>query len=70
MINSEVKKLRSGLYEIFWDSGGSSLASVGVTRSGWFWMAPINWVTADNEGCSWGQVSHVMRLDNMLAIRE
>lgn len=32
-----------GLYEIFWKSGGSSLASVGNLSDGVRWIAPVNW---------------------------
>lgn len=36
-----------GLYEIFWKSGGSSLAAIGNMKNGIRWIAPTNW-TSDN----------------------
>jgi len=43
MTRTEVQKLEHGLYEIWWVSGGSSLASVGSKPNGQRWMAPTNW---------------------------
>lgn len=70
MTEDEVSNLRSGIYQIFWDSGGYSLASVGVTRTGGKWLAPINWVAADNEGHTWCQVVHAVRIDHLMPILE
>lgn len=56
----KVKGLQHGLYEIYWTSGGSSLAAVGYDRAGWCWMAPVNWtsgVTTD-----WYQVKAIKLL--------
>jgi len=39
-------KIPFGLYEIFWKSGGSSLASVGNMHDGVRWIAPSNWTSA------------------------
>lgn len=39
-----IDDIRPGLYIVYWKSGGSSLASFGVTREGNLWIAPINWV--------------------------
>jgi len=44
----ELHKIPFGLYEIFWKSGDSSLASVGNMYNGVRWVAPINW-TSDND---------------------
>lgn len=43
-----VAKLPLGLYRIYWDSGGSSLAAVGNSPDGRRWMAPINWVSGSS----------------------
>jgi hypothetical protein len=32
-----------GLYRIYWQSGGSSLAAVGNLHCGTRWIAPVNW---------------------------
>lgn len=37
-----------GLYEIFWSTGGSSLASIGGLRDGGRWIAPTNWTSKDS----------------------
>ena len=44
----DLHKIPFGLYEIFWKSGGSSLASVGNMHDGVRWIAPINWTSADS----------------------
>lgn len=47
MRRKEALELRHGLYEIFWKSGGSSLASIGSTHKGQRWFAPANWTSAN-----------------------
>ena len=44
----DLHKVPFGLYEIFWKSGGSSLASVGNMHDGVRWIAPTNWTSADS----------------------
>lgn len=44
----ELHKVPLGLYEIFWKSGGSSLASIGNLHDGVRWIAPINWTHQDS----------------------
>lgn len=45
MKNKEVKKLHSGLYEIYWkDEVGISLAAIGTKEDGTRWIAPCNWL--------------------------
>lgn len=41
-VGENMKNCKLGLYEIFWKSGGSSLASIGQTNSGVKWIAPYN----------------------------
>ena len=46
MTPEEVKKIRPGLYEVFWresKGGGSSFAAVGIGRDGGRWIAPADW---------------------------
>lgn len=50
MTLKEAKKLKNGLYKIYWKDGGYSLASIGRLHNGKPWFAPDNW-TAVNE---WG----------------
>lgn len=45
-----VNKLKLGLYRVYWKSGGSSLAAVGMTYDGGRWLAPINWTHPDTDG--------------------
>lgn len=40
-INS--RDIRPGIYTVFWKSGGTSIAAIGMTESGSRWIAPINW---------------------------
>lgn len=56
---------RSGLYRVFWKSGGSSLAAIGILSNGDRWIAPTNWVTpgtmaSDGE---WGDVKRLEPID-------
>lgn len=47
MTVTDAKKLRIGVYRLFWsgDSGGGmSLVSIGRDREGFPWYAPVNWV--------------------------
>ena len=39
-----------GLYEIFWKSGGSSVAAIGMTYDGTRWFAPTNWCNGIEDG--------------------
>lgn len=45
---SDVQNLPPGIYRIFWKTGGSSLASVGCDKDGKRWLAPTNWLLANN----------------------
>ena len=45
----DLKTCPLGLYEIFWKSGGSSLAAIGNLHSGNRWIAPINWTSEDGK---------------------
>lgn len=53
--NTLVKGLTHGLYEIYWKSGGSSLAAVGYDTYGNNWYAPCNWISGSTT--DWGMVS-------------
>lgn len=37
-------RVTMGLYQLFWKSGGSSLAAIGMMPNGEWWVAPTNWV--------------------------
>ena len=57
-----------GLYEIFWKSGGSSLASVGNMYDGIRWIAPINWT---GKRSVTGKMSkHKKDIERMVLIRK
>jgi hypothetical protein len=45
MSPAEVQELPVGVYRLIWESGGHSLAAVGVNSVGKHWYAPANWVT-------------------------
>lgn len=64
---SDVNKLAIGLYQVFWKSGGSSTAAVGMTADGTKWLAPINWTAPDVAGANWGLVAKVVRLNDVVA---
>lgn len=50
--------LSPGLYRIFWKSGGSNPASVGITPKGDRWFAAVNW-TSSTTSLAWGLVDSV-----------
>lgn len=56
----DTMNVRPGLYRVWWTEGGSSLAAVGVNRSGGRWLAPLNWVAPPEDFTRWDTV---LRLD-------
>jgi hypothetical protein len=62
---SPFRNINPGLYTVYWKSGGSSLAAVGVTQSGGRWLAPINWTspTAPPEEPPWSEVLRMEPVD-------
>jgi len=44
MTRRAYQKIKPGLYEVYWKSGDSSVASIGKDGDGNTWIAPINWV--------------------------
>jgi hypothetical protein len=52
-------KLHHGLYEVFWKSGGMSLAAVGSRCDGSRWLAPTNWIGFDDPAMAWHMVECV-----------
>jgi len=59
---SELCNCDPGLYRVYWDTGGSSLAAIGVTYNGGRWLAPINWV-APTLDPAWSRVIRMERID-------
>ena len=44
---SEIHNCKFGLYEVFWNSGGSSVASVGGLHNGDRYFYPSNWTAEE-----------------------
>lgn len=59
MNKNEVKLLSSGLYKIYWKTGGTSQASVGVMADGGKWLAPTNWVAPTSDPNIWKSIEKV-----------
>ncbi len=53
-----------GLAELFWKSGGSSLASIGSDGAGRRWYAPTNWITVP--GYNWRLVKAIRKIESTL----
>jgi hypothetical protein len=57
------RALENGVYRVWWDGGGVSVAAVGRSHNGWPWMAAANWTAADpgrvSSGDQWGNVARV-----------
>lgn len=68
MDREEVTKINPGLYEVSWVGGGKALAAVGITESGYRWIAATNFVglTTDYRKLStvWTQVEKLRRVKN------
>ncbi len=58
MTRDEVMVLPLGLYRVWWETGGSSLASIGQGPDGTRWIAPTNWV-APALTLDWDEVLHL-----------
>lgn len=44
-----VRTLDPGVYRLHWNTGGSSIASVGIMYDGTNWYAPTNWTSENNK---------------------
>jgi hypothetical protein len=62
----DLDKLPIGIYRVYWQSGGSSLASVGMDYTGKRWIAPTNWTAKEVKGPAalisvhgWGAIERV-----------
>lgn len=47
-----------GVYRVYWDEGGSSVAAIGVKHDGGLWLAPSNWLAPDLDP-DWSRVERV-----------
>jgi hypothetical protein len=57
------KDVSPGLYRVYWDEGGYSLAAVGVLSNGDRWLAPINWVHPTENQDYWRQVTALVPVE-------
>lgn len=60
------KTLKPGIYLIYWQTGGHSIAAVGVMADGCNWIAPTNWIepvaekaTIDTYGIKSSELSYL-----------
>lgn len=51
-----------GLFRVYWKSGGTSLAAVGITADGGRWLAPINWTAPSCPFQEWDHIDHLERV--------
>ena len=58
MKKSEVRELKPGAYVLSWKTGGASLATVGITKDGGRWLAPVNWVSPSIDQKFWRKVKN------------
>jgi hypothetical protein len=61
MTREQGNALEPGLYILYWQSGGSSLAAVGQNHYGDTWYTPTNWVGVPSY--NWRDVARVERID-------
>lgn len=57
-MSDDIRDINPGLYKIYWKSGGSSLATIGLTVFGNYWFAPSNW-TSGIPSMEWGLIKAV-----------
>lgn len=50
MTKREAFKIKPGIYTIYWKSGDSSLAAIGMLHNGESWFAPVNWTAEQQAG--------------------
>lgn len=62
-------QVKPGLYRVFWKSGGSSLASVGITADGGKWLAPTNWVSPTTDQSAWEDIDRLQAIDYRIKIK-
>ena len=48
-VTTTVRRYAPGLYRLYWASGGSSLAAIGMTSDGRNWFAPVNWLSPTSD---------------------
>lgn len=53
---------KHGLYRVYWKSGGTSLAAIGVTYDGGRWLAPINWTKPSIVFTEWDRIDKLERV--------
>jgi hypothetical protein len=65
-LGKQMRHRQLGVYRLLWKSGGSSVASVGMTYDGTRWYAPANWTTGSADASlatvvstDWGRVNRV-----------
>jgi hypothetical protein len=59
---AKFSKIPNGVYIVFWDSGGHSLAAIGRDAVGNCWLAPTNWIDVPSFD-HWDEVTRVERID-------
>lgn len=59
MKDKHVRKLKNGLYRVYWKDGGVSMASVGATPDGGRWLAPCNWTHPTSDQIEWVNVKRM-----------
>jgi ABC-type cobalamin transport system permease subunit len=60
MTKAEVRTVPVGVYRVYWTTGGSSLAMLGVLPNGDRWLAPANWVHPTENQHVWGEVERLV----------
>lgn len=66
-IGEQIKNCKLGLYEVFWRSGGSSIASIGNMHNGVRWIAPTNW-TSNNDPTGRLDDEMINRIDRIVLL--
>ena len=59
MIEEAVNRLPAGIYRVYWQGGGRSVASIFFDAKGRHWIAPANWVAPIELMCYRMRIEHV-----------
>ncbi len=68
MTSEQAKKLLHGVYRIYWNTGGHSLASIGSLSDGERWYSCANWTSNGKDGITstdWSMVKNVVIVESV-----
>jgi len=68
----QMRRQPTGVYRLFWHSGGCSVAAVGMLDDGSRWYAPANWTSSGADGVAsadWSPVKFAELIESYQGLR-